>query len=193
MRCPKCKEILSDTLAEGQDACPSCGASWLRHCPSCGAALRVDAVYCPKCEPEMAPRDVKLPEHLTARADARPSPPPRSHGTLITLVALFLLALVYLYATVHVVATRQGTVFVRKVSWSFGETFVNLDAIQGTPYLVAKARWPLAVAALQRDGYLETEEQFQARVKREVEAEMQRAAEEQQRQLDQTMRALGYR
>ena len=69
---------------------------------------------------------------------------------------------------VHIVLSSDGTRLIRKVHWSLPETLVSLDAITGQPFTEAKRRYPLTIKALQRDGLLETDEQFNVRIAREA-------------------------
>jgi hypothetical protein len=75
----------------------------------------------------------------------------------------------------HVVLSGEGTRVIPKVHFTLAETFVSLDAITGMPFIAARTKYPLTVKALQREGMLETDEQFERRVRQETEAEMEQA------------------
>lgn len=81
---------------------------------------------------------------------------------------------VYVLGTNHIVQSEKGTALVRKVHFTFSETFVSLDAIIGQPLIVVKAAHPLAVKALQRDGYIETDEAFQKRIESEAQEQFEK-------------------
>ena len=57
----------------------------------------------------------------------------------------------------------EGFKFIRKASFTFDETFINIDKITGMPYFAAQMRYPLATRALQREGYIESESQLKKR------------------------------
>lgn len=72
------------------------------------------------------------------------------------LVTAALIAAVSLGATrlgqVHIVhGSHTRWALVDKVSWSLEETLVNVDALERLPAIVARARYPLFLAALERD------------------------------------------
>ncbi|HAZ62945.1 MAG TPA: hypothetical protein DCZ72_04960 [Armatimonadetes bacterium] len=82
-------------------------------------------------------------------------------------------AVVFLLFFHVVTGGMSGVRIVPKVTPSFSETFVSIDAITGMPFIAARTRYPLAVQALQRAGLLETNEAFEARIQAEAEAEME--------------------
>lgn len=82
-------------------------------------------------------------------------------------------------------STYTGDFIISKVSFSFSETFINTDQIMNVPVIAAKSNWPLAVAALQKEGFLESDTNREKRIKAEVEAEFrknQAEAEEAEKQ-----------
>jgi len=103
-------------------------------------------------------------------------------GAILLCLALF-------FGNFHIVQSEKGTTAVQKVHFTFSETFVSLDAITGQPLITAKAQNPLAVKALQRDGLLETDEQMQERVQKEVQEQF----EENQRDFQQQQAAAAMR
>lgn len=87
----------------------------------------------------------------------------------------------------------EGTRIIPKVHFSFSETMVSLDAITTVPYIKAKSEHPLAVRALQREGMIETEEEMEARIQREIDEKMEKAEAETQRRMDEAMRDIDAR
>lgn len=82
----------------------------------------------------------------------------------------------FFYGEFHFVhgSTYTGKSIIPKVSFSFSETFVNTDQILNVPVIAAKSNWPLAVAALQREGFLESDIDRERRIKSEFEAEVKK-------------------
>jgi hypothetical protein len=100
--------------------------------------------------------------------------------------------LVILFGKFHIVQSEDGTEVIPKIHFTFSETFVSLDAITGMPFVKAKEKYPLAVKALQREGILETDEAFEARIKAETEAEMREAQDKAMQDFNERMRQSGY-
>jgi hypothetical protein len=94
---------------------------------------------------------------------------------------------VVIVGTCHVITgSEAGVSIVRRQSLGFSEFFVNVDAITNMPYFSAKSRYPLGCRVLQDLGLIESDEQFNARIRRKLEAEMdeaQRKAEAEVRRL----------
>jgi hypothetical protein len=97
-------------------------------------------------------------------------------------VPLFLAAVFVL--SVHFVTSEDdGLRIIRKQHPTWRETVVSLDEMTTIPYEQAKARFPLALRALQREGILETDEEREARIAAE-QAELERELTEQRAQAD---------
>jgi hypothetical protein len=53
---------------------------------------------------------------------------------------------------------------VKKDSFGYSETFINIDKITGMPWLFARSRHPIGCKVLQKKGYIESNESFLQRV-----------------------------
>lgn len=101
------------------------------------------------------------------------------HPVLASVAAMAMLV-VLLLGYLHVV-TGSSISFptpITKLSFGYTETFINVDEIQSMPFLAAKLRYPLSVRALQRHGYIETDEAFHARIQREAQAEIRKTMDD---------------
>ncbi len=67
---------------------------------------------------------------------------------------------------------------VLKDSFGYSETFVNIDKITGMPCMAAKSKYPIGCKVLGNNGYIESDEQFDRRVKREFEEDMKKTQSE---------------
>lgn len=105
--------------------------------------------------------------------------------TLYLLLGAAFLGIALFFGNFHVVQSEKGTAIVQKVHFTFSETFVSLDAITGQPLLVAKSQHPLAVKALQKGGYIETDEAFQQRIERETREAIEKNQQQFQAEMDQ--------
>lgn len=94
----------------------------------------------------------------------------------VVVSALFTLCVFLFFGSVHIVngSRYHGAPFVDKLSFGFSETFINADQIAAMPHIVVKAQFPLSVLALQRVGYLETDQERDIRVETEHKAAMSR-------------------
>lgn len=86
------------------------------------------------------------------------------------------LAFGLLCLTCHIVtgAGMMGLIVVPKSAPTLRETFVPMEAITGSPWIVARSKYPMTCGALQRAGYLETEEQRDKRIHDEVYGDIER-------------------
>ncbi|NCO40404.1 MAG: hypothetical protein COZ06_18185 [Armatimonadetes bacterium CG_4_10_14_3_um_filter_66_18] len=165
-------------------------------CPKCGYSLDSFEKDCPRCA-NAPPPEPKKPDPILSgpvRVQAPPPEldPPRRHrlGASSALcvclgVAGFLLLFCCKYHVVQ--SSENGTDFVPKVNFTLSETFVSMDAITGMPFVQARSRWPLAVKALQAEGMLESDEDFEARIQAELDAKMAESKREAQAEFDRIM------
>ena len=65
-----------------------------------------------------------------------------------------------------------------KNSFGYSETFINIDKITGMPSIVAKSKYPIGCKILQKYGYIESDEQFEGRAKREFEEDLKKTQAE---------------
>ncbi len=85
-----------------------------------------------------------------------------------------------IFGMVHLVtgSDYKGPTLIRKASFGFSETFINMDQITGMPMLAARTQYPLSIRALQKAGAIETDEQMAARAAQKLEAELAKANQE---------------
>jgi hypothetical protein len=190
-------------------------------CPKCGYAMSEFDVDCPRCKRMAAeanqaqaaapPPPPEPPKPSAADiaprtfrgsplASAAPQPtvtPPSSFTTLPRIgaavaIGVLIFGVIFL-GKYHIVQSEHGTRIIPKVHFSFSETVVSLETITTIPYIKAKSQHPLAVRALQREGIIETEEEMDARVQREVDEKMQEAEAEAQRRMEEAQREMNTR
>jgi hypothetical protein len=111
---------------------------------------------------------------------------PKGQGRKAFWLIVAALAII-VFGNFHVVSSSTGYTMVRRTHFGFSEMFVSLDAITGMPFIQAKGQYPLAVKALQREGLLESDESFNAR----IESDVKRQMEEGQREAERMMREAG--
>ncbi len=70
---------------------------------------------------------------------------------------------------VHVItgSNLASSRIVRKGTFAYSETFINIDKITGMPWVFAKSKYPIGCRVLQEKGHIETDEAFQRRIKRQ--------------------------
>ena len=160
-------------------------------CPKCGYAMDAFETDCPRCAvapPPMPPKPVAPPP------PTEPDRKTRGVGSGIRWVLCVALALIGFAAVFlgkfHIVSSVSGTRPVAKLHFTWAETFVSLDAITGMPFVQARSKWPLAVKALQNEGILETDEEFEARLEAEQAERLEKATREAQAEYDRILRGL---
>jgi hypothetical protein len=95
----------------------------------------------------------------------------KSQAGMATLLFILALALVAIFCgNVHIITGRQldWPLVVKKESFGFSETFVKIDTVTEMPWIAAKSRYPLACAVLQREGLIESDEEFEKRMQKEM-------------------------
>lgn len=103
----------------------------------------------------------------------------------IVVSALFVSCIFLFFGFFHIVngSSYNGSPIVKKLSFGFSETFINVDQVSGMPYIVGRAQFPLSIYALQRAGYLETDQERKIRVEAEYKATMARFQAESEKQI----------
>lgn len=133
-------------------------------CKDCGRDISRRAVRCPGCGAPTAKTQI---DHEIRRHAIR-----RKKWRGMICAALFLLAATLTTASfgfVHVITGTNlaSTRIVRKGSFGYSETLINIDKITGMPWVFAKSKYPIGCKVLQEKGHIETEEAFQRRIKRQ--------------------------
>jgi len=85
-----------------------------------------------------------------------------------------------------------GMRIVAKDSFSFKDTIVNLDDLLGQPRIVVATQHPAVKKQLERMGIVETDEQVQERVRREIEEESKRMMQDIEKETKRLQRELGF-
>ncbi len=145
----------------------------LRSCSQCGNLEDSGANVCSVCHGALID-PVEAARPLKSRVVPRNRH--RRIGPVPVLGSLLLLGIVLFLAHVHIVrgSTYQGPLFVGRLSAGFSEMFINTDELLNMPIIGARSRYPLGVAALQRVGFLESDQQRETRIKQETEALFER-------------------
>ena len=89
---------------------------------------------------------------------------------------LILAGVFFFFGKYHIVtsSSQQYPKLIKKQSFGFTETFINIDEITGMPFAAAKSRYPLSVKVLQREDIIESEAALKKRIKKEYEKEVEK-------------------
>jgi hypothetical protein len=133
-------------------------------CKDCGRQISSKADRCPHCGAPTATTRVKqqIRRHLIRRK--------RWRGKICAAVLLLAIALTVVGSGfVHVISgsNLESRRIVRKASFGYNETFINIDKITGMPWVFAKSKYPIGCKVLQDEGHIETDEAFEQRIKRQ--------------------------
>jgi hypothetical protein len=94
------------------------------------------------------------------------------------ILVLFIMILIAAYGKIHIIyGSKIETMILPKESFSLSETFVNFDVLCQMPLFVAKIKYPLTIMKLQEEGFLETENEREARIHREIQSEEEKVQE----------------
>lgn len=161
--------------------CPKCGADNFEtdaQCLSCGAHLGRAAMAEDAAKSKPGPQPVTpgpktettrplSGDELKARIRRRKSVVRVAIAVPVGLAVLFVLSFHFVTSEGH------GLRVIRKQYPTWRETVVSLDEITTIPYVQVRARFPLSLRALQREGILESDREREERIARE-QAELER-------------------
>jgi len=133
-------------------------------CKDCGREISSKAERCPGCGAPTATTKAKehIKEHIKRRKKWR--------GKLCAAAVLIAAAVVIVgLGFVHVISGSNlpSHRVILKDSFGYSETFINIDKITGMPWVFAKAKYPIGCKVLQDKGHIETDEEFEQRIKRQ--------------------------
>lgn len=109
----------------------------------------------------------------------------RTSVTLCVAAGLVVLGFGFIHVITGVVSPYQLPFDIAlKESFGYRETFVNAGKIKSLPYRIAKSRYPLGCKALQRNNYMEFGNEFEAKMTRRLQENMDQWLEEFDKALD---------
>ncbi len=133
-------------------------------CNDCGREISSKANRCPSCGAPTA--TVRAKQQIRQHAIQR-----RKWRGKICAALLLLAATLAAGASgfVHVItgSNLPNARVVRRDTFGYGETFINIDKITGMPWVFAKSKYPIGCKVLQDKGHIESEQAFEQRIKRQ--------------------------
>ena len=82
----------------------------------------------------------------------------------LILISLLLFLLVIFLTNFHIITgTSKSLRIVMRDSMSFSEFTIDVNEITGMPWIAAKSRFPIGCKILQREGLIESDEEFRKR------------------------------
>lgn len=139
-------------------------------CGKCGTANALSNEHCKECNDYLY-QYKSIQDKQIQRAAQR-----RRIIQLLPAPILLLIIVGGVYTHFHFLYDEQGLRLVRKVEMSFAEPIVSLTELSALPYIMAKAKYPLTLAALERDNVIDTYEERQDKIRQEIDAEAQKLA-----------------
>lgn len=147
----------------------------MKECPSCKTVNEPNSSQC-DCGYSFEPRASSV--SFVAPQPLRSSNLPKILAYGFVIVCVVSMIRVY-------VGSPLGFRIVFKSSPSFTDTFVNLDDLMGMPNFAFSAQHPAVKRQLQEMGVIETDEQFERRIKDKIDRDfregMRKTEEEQKR------------
>lgn len=98
----------------------------------------------------------------------------RNKKDAIALILFVIFICFLITANVHIISGSRISFpkIVKKESFGFKETFINIDEITSMPFISAKSRYPIAVRILQKYDYIEDDDEFRNRNEKEMKEEI---------------------
>lgn len=150
----------------------------MKRCPFCGEEILAIAKKCKHCG-----SDLETDSHggTTSKKQSLP-------WALLVLIAI---AVLLFFGNFHIITGGSvGPKVVSRDSFGFSEIFINVDAITNMPWISAKSRFPIGCRVLAREGIIESDEAFKARITREANQEFEKAMKDTQKETERLLRDL---
>ncbi|UCE49898.1 MAG: hypothetical protein JSW47_07035 [Phycisphaerales bacterium] len=132
-------------------------------CKDCGREISSKAERCPSCGAPTAARRAK--QQIRQQMKRREKWVKLCAAVLLVAATVVIIGLGF----VHVISGSNlpSRRIVRKGSFGYSETFINIDKITGMPWVFAKSKYPIGCKVLQEKGHIESDEVFERRIKRQ--------------------------
>jgi hypothetical protein len=168
MQCRKCTAEFQAVPAKSEDEDKMDFLHSVRRpfviCDDCGREISRQANRCPSCG---APTEtVRAKQRMRQHAIQRRKWRWKICAALLLLAAALTIAG---FGLVHVItgSNLPAPHVVRKHTFGYSETFINIDKITGMPWVFAKSKYPVGCKVLQDKGHIESDEAFERRIKRQ--------------------------
>jgi DNA-directed RNA polymerase subunit M/transcription elongation factor TFIIS len=175
--CPKCKSaqyleyspIMSRTLQ-----CHKCGAEFVaapsrpKRKVSRKERFQRALAACNDCGKDMSIRAEKCPNCGAPAPNARSAQRIKWHENAAAALLAAAIPVVIGLGFVHVITGSSLSVprIVRKSSFGYSETIIDIGKITGMPWVFAKSKYPIGCRVLQDKGHIESDEAFERRIER---------------------------
>lgn len=164
MRCKKCTAEFQAVTAKSQAKHIDGVQKPFTLCKDCGKEMSSKADRCPRCGAPTANTNARqhLRHHTLQMKQWR--------GRICAAVLLLAAGVIAGgFGFVHVISGSNlpKMRIVRKDTFGYSETFISIDKITGMPWVFAKSRYPLGCKVLQDKGHIESDEEFEQRIKRQ--------------------------
>ena len=141
----------------------------LKKCQECDNIVSDQAEKCPRCGASI--KSVKAKTELKMQKKWYE----RSSITLCIAAFLILIGFGFIHIITGIASPLGLPIDIAlKDSFGYSETFVNADKVTGMPWIAAKSQYPLGCKVLQRKHYIESDDEFEERVKKETQEELKR-------------------
>lgn len=174
-RCPTCKAtqnveyspIMSRTLR-----CHKCGARFVvgpsksKNDVDWKGGFQRSLVPCEDCCRDISSRAERCPHcgAPTPNTKIKQQNKWRQAGIVLLLAAAIPVFIGFGFIHIITGSNLSTPDVVKKDSFGYSETFINIDKITGMPWLFARSRHPIGCKVLQEKGYIESNESFLQRV-----------------------------
>jgi len=153
-----------------------------KECPFCLEEIKVDAIKCKHCSELLDNNNTQTETSQQSNPDVIVTEKKAVLKKDITVPTLWSLAVIIIFAFIifmgnyHIITgSKSGMSIIKRDTFSFSDFLIPMDKITSMPYLAARSQYPVGVKALQREGIIEGHNAFVGRVKREAQANAEKA------------------
>ena len=178
-RCPTCKAaqnveyspIMSRTLR-----CHKCGArfvvgpSKVKNGVDWKGGFQRSLVPCEDCCKDISSRAERCPHCGAPTPNTKLRQRKRWREAAVVALLAAMVTVFIGFGFIHIITGTNLSYpdVIKKDSFGYSETFINIDTITSMPWLFAKSTYPIGCKVLQKNGYIESNESFLQRVGKDI-------------------------